>query len=183
LIIILIKLQICNIFDLKDQFSFILKKCILKGISKKFFLFVNNHVYNLNLTDKISNYASSLLSSNLVNKKNKDKSFNEWLAGLIDGDGYFVLTKKGYTSFEITMGTRDKKALNEIKSKYGGTIKLISNAYSVRYKLKHKKGLILLLNDINGLIRNPIRLLQMNKLCHKYNIELKYPEPLNYDNG
>ena len=116
-------------------------------------------------------------------KNNKDLSFNQWLAGLIDGDGYFILTKKGYTSCELTMDARDKKALNEIKHKYGGTIKWVSNANAVRYKLRHKKGLISLINDMNGLIRNPVRLLQMNKLCLKYSIKLKYPEPLTFNNG
>jgi hypothetical protein len=81
------------------------------------------------------------------------------------------------------MDARDVKALNEIKQKYGGSIKSISNANGVRYKLIHKKGLISLINDVNGLIRNPARLLQMNKLCVKYNIELKYPEPLTFNNG
>ena len=65
----------------------------------------------------------------------------------------------------------------------GGTIKSISNANGVRYKLRHKKGLILLINDVNGLIRNPARLLQMNELCVKYDIKLKYPDPLIFNNG
>jgi hypothetical protein len=81
------------------------------------------------------------------------------------------------------MDARDVKALNEIKQKYGGTIKPISNANAVRYKLRHKKGLISLINDVNGLIRNPARLLQMNKLCVKYDIELKYPGPLTFNDG
>ena len=81
------------------------------------------------------------------------------------------------------MDARDVKVLNEIKQKYGGTIKSISNANAVRYKLRHKKGLILLINDVNGLIRNPARLLQMNKLCVKYDIKLKYPKPLTFNDG
>lgn len=115
--------------------------------------------------------------------KDKERGFHQWLAGLIDGDGYFLLTKKGYSSCEITMDARDAKALYEIKHKYGGTIKPISNASAVRYKLRHKKGLISLISDINGLIRNPARLLQMNKLCVKYGIELKYPGPLTFNDG
>jgi hypothetical protein len=109
--------------------------------------------------------------------------FNEWLAGLIDGDGYFILTKKGYVSCEICMDVRDKKALYEIKHKYGGSIKSVSGAKALKYKLRNKKGLAYLINDINGLIRNPTRLLQMNKLCDKYKIDLKYPKPLTYNNG
>lgn len=117
------------------------------------------------------------------NKKKKELAFIQWLAGLIDGDGYFILTKKGYTSCEITMDYRDKKVLYEIKQKYGGSIKTISNANALRYKLRHKKGLISLINDVNGHLRNPARLLQFNKLCVKYGLELKYAEPLTFNNG
>jgi hypothetical protein len=81
------------------------------------------------------------------------------------------------------MDARDVKALNIIKQKYGGRIKPVANANAVKYKLRHNKGLISLINDINGLIRNPTRLLQMNKLCVKYNIELKYPGPLTFNDG
>ncbi len=113
----------------------------------------------------------------------ESQKFDEWLAGLIDGDGYFILTKKGYASCEITIDIRDKQALYLVKQKFGGTIKPISNANALRYKLRHKKGLINLINAMNGLIRNPIRMLQMNKLCVKYGIELKYPLLLTYNNG
>ena len=113
----------------------------------------------------------------------KTLNFNEWLAGLIDGDGYFLLTKKGYVSCEICMDARDKKALYLILHKYGGSIKSVSGAKAFKYKLRNKKGLLHLINDINGLIRNPIRLLQMNKLCNKYDILIKYPKPLTYNNG
>ena len=109
--------------------------------------------------------------------------FNEWLAGLIDGDGYFLFTKKGYVSCEICMDARDKKALYLILHKYGGSIKSVSGAKAYKYKLRNKKGLLHLINDINGLIRNPIRLLQMNKLCNKYEILIKYPKALTYSNG
>lgn len=116
-------------------------------------------------------------------KNDKELSFNQWLAGLIDGDGYFILTKKGYNSCEITMDARDKKVLYEIKHKYGGSVKQVSNANAYKFKLRHRRGLISLVNDVNGLIRNPIRLLQMNKICVKFNIELKYANPLTFNNG
>jgi hypothetical protein len=70
-----------------------------------------------------------------------------------------------------------------IQHKYGGSIKQISNANAFKYKLRNKIGLISLINDINGLIRNPTRLLQMNKLCVKFNIALKYPDNLIFNNA
>ena len=167
-------------------------KLIIFSFIKKSFIFIKylyliSYLYNISCIFHYSNLFSirNIHTTTLVNKlfDNKNLLFNQWLAGLIDGDGYFILTKKGYSSFEITIDVRDVKVLYEIKHKYGGTIKPISNAKAVRYKLRHKKGLILLINDINGLIRNPARLLQMNKLCNKYNINLKYPVPLTYNNG
>lgn len=116
-------------------------------------------------------------------KKSSDNSFNEWLAGLIDGKGQIFLSKKSYANFKFVLPEKDKSILYEIKHKYGGSIKNISGSNSFKYKLHHKKGLISLVNDINGLIRNPVRILQLNKVCILYNIELKPNKPLVYNNG
>jgi len=105
------------------------------------------------------------------------------LAGVVDGDGYFNLSKKGIARFQITMDIRDKSALHEIKRKLGGSVRTLANANALRYQLSHKKGLITLIKGVNGLIRNPIRMLQMNKLCVKYGIELIYPKALMFNNG
>lgn len=112
-----------------------------------------------------------------------NNKLNEWLAGLIDGDGCFQLSKKGYASLEITMDIRDEHALQIIKNVYGGSIKLRSGANALRYRLHHKSGLLTLIKDVNGHIRNSNRLLQLNKICSKYDLELNYPDKLNYDNG
>jgi hypothetical protein len=115
--------------------------------------------------------------------KRRNKNWNEWLAGLIDGDGCFLLTKKGYASLEITMDIRDEHALQIIKNVYGGSIKLRSGANALRYRLHHKSGLLTLINDVNGHIRNSNRLLQLNKICNKYELSLIYPEKLNFDSA
>ena len=161
-------LFLLNIFDINTN----------SGITNS--LNFNNNSDTANNSEFNSN--SDILNNSKDNSV-KELAFKQWLAGLIDGGGYFILTKKGYTSCEITMDNRDKKALYEIKQKYGGSVKPISNANALRYKLRHKKGLILLINDVNGHLRNPTRLLQINKLCFKYNIVLKYPEPLVFNNG
>lgn len=112
-----------------------------------------------------------------------DKDFNEWLAGLIDGDGQFLLSKKGSARLYIVMDIRDKRALYYIKHKFGGSIRPVSNANALRYNLSNKQGLVNLINAVNGNIRNPTRLLQINKLCIKYDITLIYPKPLTFHNG
>ena len=146
------------------------------------FVTINNK--HLGVSSIFSRKMSTNIDMNSLDNSNiKDLAFKEWLAGLIDGDGYFILTKNGYNSCEITMDARDKKVLYLIQHKYGGTVKQISNALAFKYKLRNRAGLIALINDVNGLIRNPTRLLQMNKLCVKFSIELKYPDNLTFNNG
>jgi hypothetical protein len=131
-------------------------------------------------------YSTNNFFLNKDKNKNFNKTnikFNEWLAGLIDGDGCFLLSKEGYASLEITMDVRDKSCLYKIKQKFGGSIKLRSGVKAVRYRLHHKKGLLNLINEINGEIRNPVRLIQLNKICDKYNIDLIQPSNLIYNNG
>jgi len=104
------------------------------------------------------------------------------LAGVIDGDGCFLLSKKGYASLEITIQLRDIRCLSIIKQKYGGFLKVRANKNHLRYRLHNKIGLSNLITDVNGLIRNPIRLLQLGKICDKYEIILKQPKNLIYYN-
>ena len=127
--------------------------------------------------------TSSIIGKKDINYNNNEIPFFQWIAGLIDADGSFNYTKKGFASLKIVMDINDKSALYEIKHKYGGSIKHIAGFNTLKYKLQDKKSLINLINDINGLIRNPIRILQLNKICVKYNILLKEPLPLIYNNG
>ena len=122
------------------------------------------------------------LNYNLTSGK-RDLKFIQWLSGLIDGDGCFLLSKKGYASLEITMSIRDEHALQIVKNVYGGSIKLRSNTKAIRYRLHHKSGLLNLINDVNGNIRNPNRLTQLNKICLKYDILLVLPVKLIANNG
>jgi LAGLIDADG endonuclease len=81
------------------------------------------------------------------------------------------------------MDIRDEHALQIVKNVYGGSIKLRSNANALRYRLHHKSGLLKLINHVNGHIRNSNRLIQLNKICDKYELILIYPDKLNYDNS
>jgi hypothetical protein len=126
---------------------------------------------------------SKIFISTMGQQNDSNKIFNQWLAGLIDGDGCFLVSKKGYASLEIVMETRDKHCLYQIKQKFGGSIKLRSGINWLRYRLHHKKGLLNLIHAINGEIRNPIRLLQLNKICEIYDISVIQPYTLTYNNG
>lgn len=169
--------------------------CIIYTIKVKILKIVNYKTWFNKDNSQVTNVHSSLVGTSeairLLNKKfihtlnnsTSDQKFKQWLAGLIDGDGCFTLSKKGYAALEITMDIRDERALQSVKNIYGGSIKLRSNCNALRYRLHHKIGLLNLIRDVNGEIRNPNRLVQLNKICLKYNIILIWPKPLSYDNN
>lgn len=113
----------------------------------------------------------------------KEKKWNQWLAGVIDGDGYLALQKNKVAICEITMPLSDELLLAQIKQKLGGKIRLRSGAKSVRYRLVHKSGIIELIHRINGSIRNTIRISQFQQLCKKFNISFQPASELKIQNG
>lgn len=96
--------------------------------------------------------------------------FDEWLAGVIDGNGSLQLSKQGYTSLEMTMKSEDLPILEFMKSYLGGSIKSRSETY--RYRLQNQEGMIKLINLINGHIRHSSRLVQLHRVCQKLDIQL-----------
>jgi hypothetical protein len=122
-----------------------------------------------NIIFKKQSAGNQRLSSSLVGTSETTRvthiSFNEWLAGLIDGDGSLLLSKQGYPSLEITMGLEDQACLRYIQNKLGGSIKLRSGANAWRYRLHNKENMLLLISMINGHIRHSSRLKQLHNLC------------------
>ena len=115
--------------------------------------------------------------------KKKNKSLNEWLGGLIDGDGCFLISKKKYASLEITMDVRDSNCLKLIQNFFGGSLKLRAGTKSIRYRLHDKKGLLNLLNFVNGNIRLSKRIIQYNNILHLYNITYIEARQLQFNDG
>ena len=108
-----------------------------------------------------------------------EAKFNQWLGGVIDGDGYLGISKEGYTSLEITMGIADEQGLERIKDKLGGSIKLRSGSKSIRYRLHNRTGMLNLIKRINGNIHNTIRLTQLKAVCLLLKVDVL--EPCNLD--
>lgn len=109
--------------------------------------------------------------------------WNQWLAGIIDGDGCLLISPLGYSSCEITMDLKDEHALQQIRAVLGGSIKLRSGSRSVRFRLHNKKGMQELLYRINGEIRNSVRLIQLRKLCDHFSIHFKEPSLLQHNHS
>lgn len=112
-----------------------------------------------------------------------EKKWNQWLAGVIDGDGYLAIQKNNVAVCEITMPLQDEHLLLQIKQKLGGNIRLRSGAKAIRYRLAHQAGIKELILRINGSIRNSIRIPQFQKICLKFDILFIPAFPLTIENG
>ena len=135
------------------------------------------HQIGTSETTRISDFYTNRVS--IENSQvNKDKEFNEWLAGIIDGDGTLNVSKKGYTSCEITVALEDEHALRIIQNKLGGSIKLRSGTKAVRYRLHNRKGMFELIERINGKIRHTSRFKQLNHVCSVLKIKVCSPDKL-----
>ena len=114
---------------------------------------------------------------------NIENKWNQWLAGVIDGDGYLAIQKNNVAVCEITMPLDDEYLLAQIKQKLGGKISLRSGAKAVRYRLGNKAGIQELIHRINGLVRNSQRIPQFQKLCDKFKIDFIPASPLTMNDG
>lgn len=125
-----------------------------------------------------TNYGSKKLT-----EQQKHLKWCQWLAGFIDGDGCFLVSKTNHSSLEITVHSKDELILAKIKQTYGGSIKPRAGLNAVRYRLHHKQGVLALVNDVNGNIRHPARFIQLEKVCQCLDLQPKQAAPLHAKHG
>ncbi len=105
--------------------------------------------------------------------KNQNSNWNQWFAGVIDGDGCFYINKKKEISFEVTTAIQDARILYDIKNKLkSGSIKLRSGSLSMRYRVKKRSAIIDIINRVNGKLHNTARLKKFKEVCNFLNISL-----------
>jgi hypothetical protein len=101
-----------------------------------------------------------------------DIKFNSWLAGFIDGDGYFYVEKEGHCcNLQLKQAEWNIHLLELLKSKLGGGIyrvKETKNTYV--YHLAQRDAMINLAHCINGYVRTTSRSSQFKNMCQVYNI-------------
>lgn len=106
--------------------------------------------------------------------------FGEWLAGVIDGDGYFYARGDGRVGLEITMGIEDEACLSAIKTHFGGSIhRRASQSY--RYRTQARSTVAALVAAVNGHIRNSVRVPQFQAVCRALAIAYQPARPLTLD--
>jgi hypothetical protein len=111
----------------------------------------------------------------IKNNPNRSRSpsteiWDQWLAGLIDGDGCFFISKEGQISCEITVALADERLLQEVKNVIQGVLKLRSGSQSIRLRIFRKPDFINLVHRVNGHIRLASRHQQFKKVCEKFDI-------------
>jgi hypothetical protein len=115
-----------------------------------------------------------------MNKLTPDEKWNQWFAGLIDGDGSFVLNQKEKTvSFEITNHVTGDRQLYNIKDKLkAGTVKARSGSKSVRYRIKQKAIICEIVKRVSGKVYHPKRIIQLKNACALFNLTYIQPPAL-----
>lgn len=110
------------------------------------------------------NEYSELGTSETIRATRFSINFCQWLAGLIDGGGCLIVNNAGSTSCEITIGLSDLRCLMYIKSILGGSVKARLGIKAYRWRMHNTAGIIILINAINGNIRNSTNLVQLYKV-------------------
>ena len=136
-------------------------------------------------SETVRMFSSCLCSNKDQIKGNDDTDLKvrQWIAGVIDGDGNFHVSKKGYVELSVVMEPRDIACLYKMKQRYGGSVKATSHAKAVRFRLHHMAGIKLVIKDVNSLIQNPVRYAQFKKVCELYSIETISPISLTYNSA
>lgn len=101
------------------------------------------------------------------------EKWNEWFAGLTDGDGCFYINhRENSVSFELTSHVVDSRVVYNIKNQLkAGSIHLRSGSQSIRYRVKQRSVIIDIVNRLNGKLYNPPRVVQFAKVCELLNIK------------
>jgi hypothetical protein len=86
-----------------------------------------------------------------------------WLAGLIDADGGFYVSKANYCSCEITMHTKEIQTLHYVKALCGGSVQSRTSSNSVRWRLHNRAGMIQLCLNLNGRLQTTAKQIQFSK--------------------
>jgi hypothetical protein len=110
-----------------------------------------------------------------------------FLAGLIDGDGHFVIYKHT-GALEIAGSLSDRPLFEQLLDRFGGSIGQTTRL-GIRYRLNSrnsKKGratFIELVEGLNGHVRNTLRVAQFKKLCKVLSIVYKPSGALTMEDG
>jgi len=110
-------------------------------------------------------------------------NFYQWLAGFIDGDGYFGVGRN-YCRLEIKQATWNLHLLQLLEKKFGGTVRKCKRSPNTHiYRLSNRNSLIEIAHGINGNIRATNRIVQFQNLCDVFHINYQSPYDMDLNNS
>jgi len=109
-----------------------------------------------------------------------EEKWNQWFAGLTDGDGCFYINKKEKNiSYELTVHIFDSRVVYDIKNKLkAGSVLKRSNSNSIRYRVKSREVIENIIDRLNGRLYNEARIKQFEKACQLLNKQYVTPSSL-----
>ena len=109
-----------------------------------------------------------------------EEKWNQWFAGLTDGDGCFYINKKEKSiSYELTVHIFDSRVVYDIKNKLkAGSVLKRSNSNSIRYRVKSREVIENIIDRLNGRLYNEARIKQFEKACQLLNKQYVTPSSL-----
>ena len=105
--------------------------------------------------------------------KQPSPDFLNWLIGFSEGDGSFIVNKRGDLHFVIVQDTRDKQVLDFIQQELNMGKVLVQGKTTSRFIIQDKLGLYLISLIFNGNIRTPDKLKSFNEFLKALNINVQ----------
>ena len=125
-----------------------------------------------------TNNGSPNNKDNNEDKKELTQSDKEYVAGVLDGDGYFEVVNGKYIYISICLAIKDLALAYWLQSMFNGHVYISKTGTYVTWKLIKQSDVIYFINAVNGEIRNSIRLDQLKVACKLLGIEFKLPVTL-----
>ena len=139
---------------------------------------------SLTTLPELTTHRITVIANNLAFYNKNPKAFNEYLAGVIDGDGYFRILSGKYPRLAIEVGIIDTPLLIAIQNYVGGKIYHLGNRPTlVKYQIADRSTMIKLVHLVNGHIRNTVRVPQFIKVCEALDIQYIPALPLTVHNA
>uniref|UniRef100_UPI0022FD945B hypothetical protein n=1 Tax=Drechslerella dactyloides TaxID=74499 RepID=UPI0022FD945B len=136
---------------------------------------------------KYFNFDSFIEKYMLIGPKRDCPSFNwlTWFIGFSEGDGSFIVAKRGDIHFVVVQDTRDIQVLHMIQETLGFGKVIKQGATTSRYVVQDKKGLYLLSLLFNGNLvtkRKIFSFKNFNQAFNKYSNKGRLQfEAINFD--
>lgn len=150
----------------------------------------SNYVLNSNDSNNYFNFNEFNIQYKLLfgnSKELPDFEFLTWLIGFVEGDGSFIVAKRGDISFVITQDSRDIQVLNIIQDVLGFGKVIKQGQSTSRYVVQDKKGLYLICLLFNKNMVSPQKLKSFSKFLSAFNAyagkgTLRF-KPVNFSNS